>query len=529
MGYAEKRGNLWRARWRGLDGTLESRPGFRTRKDAETFARDQEAAVRAGSYSDPRAGQITLTDWVNRWFPALDLELNTLSTYRYTIEVHILPAFGERSLASLTPEEIAVWEKDVSARGYTRRTAREARSMLATILGDAVPRYLQQNPAARRRGKGRRGQQRIERAEKASRTWATPLEVLLFAERCSALSGTSTDFVMIITMAYTGIRWSEACGLSPRCVHGGAIDIDWKLYELNARFYRGRPKDGSIRTLDAPPFLSDLLARHLTASPDHRCICRNVGPPWCPGDDYAFLGQRGGHFRRSNYSARVVRPAADGWFPARQGRLARPAVPVLVDMSAPWPGNPLPPWPPAVPGEPYTPPEGRGVARRVGKDGSGRCPGCGRTIQVRRDGAIVRHRAKDTQCPGTGQQPAGPVPVASWLPLRSGLTPHGLRHGHQTWLDDLGIRYVLQAERMGHEVPGMRGIYSHVTDGMRAELRTGLQHLWEESLRERASLAQRSAVPVLDDLLAPVRRRENQDPLPIRSQNRAPIREEGRQ
>jgi hypothetical protein len=121
------------------------------------------------------------------------------------------------------------------------------------------------------------------------------------------------------------------------------------------------------------------------------------------------------------------------------------------------------------------------------------------------------------------------VPVASWLPLRSGLTPHGLRHGHQTWLDDLGIRYVLQAERMGHEVPGMRGIYSHVTDGMRAELRSGLQELWEVSLRERASLGSRSAVAVLDDLLASVRRTEDQEPLPIRSQNRTPVREEERQ
>ncbi len=95
-----------------------------------------------------------------------------------------------------------------------------------------------------------------------------------------------------------------------------------------------------------------------------------------------------------------------------------------------------------------------------------------------------------------------PPAVASWWPLRSGLTPHGLRHGHQTWLDDLGVRYVLESERMGHEVPGMRGVYSHVTPGMRAELRAGLEQLWKSSLAERARLAERSAVPVLDSLLA---------------------------
>jgi integrase len=505
VAYAEKRGNLWRARWRGPDGTLESKPGFRSRKDAESYGRDQEAAIRAGTYSDPRAGRITLTEWVNQWYPSLDLELNTLSTYKYTIEVHILPAFGDRSLMSLTSEEIAIWEKQVAARGYTRRTAREARSTLATILGDAIPRYLQLNPAARRRGKGRKGQRRIERAEKAARTWATALEALLFAERCSALSGTDTDFVMVITMAYTGMRWSEVSGLPPECVGGDTVDIDWKLYELEARFYRGRPKDGSIRTADVPPFLAELLAAYLGVHPDRRCTCRNPEPPWCQGGEYVFLGPRRAHFRRSNYTTRVVRPAADGWYPERKGPHPRPAAPVLVDMSAPWPGVPLSPWPPAVPGEPYAPPIGRGIPRLAGKDGSGRCPACGLTIQLRRDGTVVRHKRKGTQCEGTGESPAEPVPVASWLALRTGLTAHGLRHGHQTWLDEIGVRYVLQSERMGHEVPGMRGVYSHITPGMRAGLRAGLQELWERSLHERSRLATRSAVAVLDEFLAPFR------------------------
>src|SRR5208282_4150390 len=146
MAYAEKRGNLWRARWRSPDGALESRPGFRSRKDAENYGRDQEAAVRNNTYIDPRAGRITLIEWVNRWFPALDLELNTLSTYKYTIEVLILPTFGSRALMSLETHEIATWEKQIVTQGYTRRTAREARSTLATILSDAMPRYIQTNP-----------------------------------------------------------------------------------------------------------------------------------------------------------------------------------------------------------------------------------------------------------------------------------------------------------------------------------------------------------------------------------------------
>jgi hypothetical protein len=77
--------------------------------------------------------------------------LNTLSTYRYTIGVLILPTFGHRPLMSLETHEIATWERELVGRGYRRRTAREARSTLATILSDAMTRYIQTNPAARKR------------------------------------------------------------------------------------------------------------------------------------------------------------------------------------------------------------------------------------------------------------------------------------------------------------------------------------------------------------------------------------------
>jgi hypothetical protein len=280
MAYAEKRGNLWRARWRGPDGTLESRPGFHKRKAAENYGRDQEAAIRANTYVDPRAGKITLTEWVNQWYPALDLEPTTLSNYRYQIEVHILPTFGNRALASITAEEVSAWERQIAASGYSRRTARDARSTLTTVLGDAIPRYIQANPAQRRRGKGRKGQRRIQRIEQAGKAWATPIQALLVAERCAALSGSDTDFVMIITVAYTGMRWSEVIGLGPECLQDDHVDVSWKLYELNGHFYRGRPKDGSIRPADLPPFLAGMLANQVSV-PTQKCSCRNTEKPWC--------------------------------------------------------------------------------------------------------------------------------------------------------------------------------------------------------------------------------------------------------
>jgi hypothetical protein len=72
---------------------------------------------------------------------------------------------------------------------------------------------------------------------------------------------------------------------------------------------------------------------------------------------------------------------------------------------------------------------------------------------------------------------------------------------------------------MGHEVPGMRGVYSHVSGAMRTELTAALQERWETSLRDRARLAPGSIVPVFDALLA----EQDGPPGKIRSQIAAKI------
>ena len=107
--------------------------------------------------------------------------------------------------------------------------------------------------------------------------------------------------------------------------------------------------------------------------------------------------------------------------------------------------------------------------------------------------------------PGSSRQtPADDPSLTTWLPVKTGLTPHGLRHGHQTWMEEAGISDLLRSERMGHEVPGMRGVYGHVSPAMREDLKATLQERWQQSLRERAALSPRSIVPVLDALLCPV-------------------------
>lgn len=174
-----------------------------------------------------------------------------------------------------------------------------------------------------------------------------------------------------------------------------------------------------------------------------------------------FLGEDGGHERRSNYGRRRWRPAADGRHPDIKDR---PGYPVLVDLAdAPWPGVVRRSWPAATPGEEFTEPRKRGFWRYD----------------------MEQHH------------------VASWLPVKKDLTPHGLRHGHKVWLDEDGVPAVASEERLGHELPGIIGTYSHTSPEMIRRITDSLQARWEAALRERAALGSRSPVPLLDELLAP--------------------------
>lgn len=132
---------------------------------------------------------------------------------------------------------------------------------------------------------------------------------------------------------------------------------------------------------------------------------------------------------------------------------------------------------------------------------------------------MISHKSNGERCPGSLQGPGEDVALASWTPINKGLTPHGKRHGLKVWMDEDQIPDVLKSERLGHDEPGMRGVYGHVSPAMREELTAALQARWEQSLRQRAALSPMSAVPLLNRLLAGVEPASG----PARSRLRAKI------
>ena len=91
-----------------------------------------------------------------------------------------------------------------------------------------------------------------------------------------------------------------------------------------------------------------------------------------------------------------------------------------------------------------------------------------------------------------------------------------------------GIPEILAEQRLGHEVPGMRGLYAHASDRMRDDLKDALQARWDDSLRERAAIHPHSPVPLLDELLAPAPRNTPPSPPSDTTNHQAPRTSPGR-
>ncbi|WP_369355611.1 hypothetical protein [Streptomyces sp. cg2] len=84
-----------------------------------------------------------------------------------------------------------------------------------------------------------------------------------------------------------------------------------------------------------------------------------------------------------------------------------------------------------------------------------------------RDGAVERTSRRHKLRPA--------IPAVEEM---SGRRIYLLRHGHKEWLDEDGHSEIASESRMGHEVAGVKGLYSNVAPGMELRIVETLQDRW---------------------------------------------------
>ena len=276
----------WQARWRDPTGAQHSK-NFGRRIDAERFLINVEARKLAGTYIDPHAGRIRLSDfadqatagWVNR-------RHSTKARDESYLRSLVLPVFAHMPIGAISVFDVQEWVSDLHADGYAPATIRKAYQLLGRILNDAVNGGLIARTPCR--------DVTLPKIEQTEKRFLSPDEITRLADTIHPRYR-----ALVITAAYTGCRIGELIALVTDRYQPDKriIRIERSLAEVRGHLRFGQPKTAAARrAVSLPEWLPDVIDQHIADHPP--------GP-----DGLIFTAPEGGPIRRNTFRSRFWLPA----------------------------------------------------------------------------------------------------------------------------------------------------------------------------------------------------------------------------
>ncbi|MGY2079710.1 tyrosine-type recombinase/integrase [Modestobacter sp. SYSU DS0657] len=274
----------WETRWRELNNRQRKKT-FTKKSDAERYKTFIEGSLHTGSYVDPSRSRVTVGAYAEQWMGGRTrLKPKTVASYRSLLNNRVLPRWAEVRLDRITYEDVAAWVSDMSTQ-VSPSTTRQAYHLLTSMLDEAVKgRRLPSNPAA--------GVE-LPRLPKVHKRYLSHEQVTRLAEECGS------DGVVVLMLAYTGIRWGELAAIRVGRVAPGVrrVHIAEAMSEVNGQAIFGPPKTHADRWVAVPGFLRDSIG----------ALMAGKGP-----DDLLFTSPRGEVLRVHGFRRRHFDRAATG-------------------------------------------------------------------------------------------------------------------------------------------------------------------------------------------------------------------------
>jgi integrase len=287
----------YQVRFTTPDGGYVTAPQtFAARIDAEAWLADRRREIDTGAYNPAataKPGKVTFGDYAagwlaNRHVAGRPIKARTREHYTAILEAHLLPTFGARPLAGITPKDVRDWHAATLTDRPTMRA--HAYSLLRTIFTSAVADELVDANPCRIVGAGR--SKRVVKIQPASPSELAALTAAMPARLA----------LMVTLASWTALRFGEAVEL-----RRGDIDLSDEVIRIRRAAVRTRsgytitsPKsDAGVRDVDIPPHIIPLIEDHLS---------KYVG---AGRDSLVFGGQGGGHLQPSTltrhwYKARAA-------------------------------------------------------------------------------------------------------------------------------------------------------------------------------------------------------------------------------
>jgi integrase len=241
--------------------------------DAKTYAKAREGEKVKGEAVDPRRAKRKFGDFAEEWLSQrADLAERTVELYRWLLDKHILPTFGDANIGSVLPSTVSTWHGKLAKDHQT--TAAKAYRLLRTILNAAVgDEIITRNPCVKK-GAG------VERAPERPTATLAEVEAVVSAmpERMR---------LAVLLALWTQLRIGEVLGLRRRDVnllHQQVIVANTRTTKMDGTVVEKGPKTpAGQRVSGVPENVLPALERHLDTF---------VAPT---PDAYLFTCERSGH------------------------------------------------------------------------------------------------------------------------------------------------------------------------------------------------------------------------------------------
>lgn len=271
----------WRVWWR--HGGRKQSVTFPTRRQAESarqlaearghrITADEVYAAILGLELDTPTPPPTVAEWAGEWLAERrkigDVQDDTLDGYQRIIWRRILPKLGTLPLTGVTREVVQGWvawlrtQHTRSGTPLSAQTVRRAHGVLHSLLGAAVPRWVESNPAARLPGQRRAAG--LPKADRFDPAFLTPEEFQIILDACPAQIRD-----LVFTLARTGLRLGEVLVLRVEDVTVTGPNPVIRVRRALKRGGRlGTPKSArSRRDVSISREVADMLAVRISGKP----------------------------------------------------------------------------------------------------------------------------------------------------------------------------------------------------------------------------------------------------------------------
>jgi len=242
---------MYRVRFRTLDGKQTDRRGFKTKREAEAAMNRIEVEKASGSYVAPALGLITVGDMAQAWLDRK--EATSAPSHHRTLDsawrIHVKPRWGSVKLSAVSVLDVETWVASMTQAGSSPTTVIRAHGVLSGILSDAVKsRRLAANPASGVEGLPRKTAKK---------------HIYLDAADVERLADAAEEHrVLVLVLAYCGLRWGEAISLRTSDVEflRRRISVHRNAVQVGGTHHVGSTKGKENRSVPLPQFVLDALS-----------------------------------------------------------------------------------------------------------------------------------------------------------------------------------------------------------------------------------------------------------------------------